>query len=44
MVTIESIVPAPEERRDRDMKDERPVIDARKVAVSFKVENGTVRR
>ncbi len=42
MVTIESIVPAPEERRDRDMKDERPVIDARKVAVSFKVENGTV--
>jgi peptide/nickel transport system ATP-binding protein len=42
MVTNEIIVPAPEERRDRYAKDTRPVIDARKVAVTFKVENGTV--
>lgn len=42
MATIESTVTAPEERRDRQTKDTRPIIDARKVAVTFKVENGTV--
>ncbi|WP_027998288.1 ABC transporter ATP-binding protein [Sinorhizobium arboris] len=42
MATIKSIVPAPEERRDRHTKGTRPVIDARRVAVTFKVENGTV--
>ncbi len=34
---------APDERRDLEGKTGRPVIDARNVAVDFKVEGGTVR-
>ncbi|WEX74390.1 ABC transporter ATP-binding protein [Sinorhizobium numidicum] len=42
MATIEIIAPAPDERRDRATKDTRPIIDARRVAVTFKVEHGIV--
>ncbi|MDK1377317.1 MULTISPECIES: ABC transporter ATP-binding protein [unclassified Sinorhizobium] len=42
MATTETIAPAPEERRDLATKGARPIIDVRKVAVTFKVEHGTV--
>ncbi|MBP1884003.1 ABC transporter ATP-binding protein [Sinorhizobium mexicanum] len=42
MATTETIAPAPEERRDLTTKGARPIIDVRKVAVTFKVEHGTV--
>jgi len=43
MTPSDSIVTAPAERRDLEGRDGRPVIDARNVAVDFKVEGGTVR-
>ena len=43
MTPSDSIVTAPAERRDLEGRNGRPVIDARNVAVDFKVEGGTVR-
>ena len=43
MTPSDSIVTAPAERRDLEGRAGRPVIDARNVAVDFKVEGGTVR-
>ncbi len=40
--TIDVLTAAPSERRDLAERDGRPVIDARNVAVRFKVEHGTV--
>ncbi|KQX42153.1 MULTISPECIES: ABC transporter ATP-binding protein [Ensifer] len=40
--TIDVLTAAPFERRDLAERDGRPVIDARNVAVRFKVEHGTV--
>ena len=37
-----SEVTVPEERRDKAQRQDAPIIDARHVAVSFKVEQGTV--
>jgi len=39
---IDVLTAAPSERRDLAERDGRPVIDARNVAVRFKVEHGTV--
>jgi len=43
MTPSDSIVTAPSERRDLEGREDRPIIDARNVAVDFKVEGGTVR-
>ena len=43
MTPTDSIVTAPAERRDLEGRSDRPIIDARNVAVDFKVEGGTVR-
>ena len=43
MTPSDSIVTAPSERRDLEGREDRPIIDARHVAVDFKVEGGTVR-
>jgi len=43
MTPSDSIVTAPSERRDLEGRGDRPIIDARNVAVDFKVEGGTVR-
>jgi peptide/nickel transport system ATP-binding protein len=43
MATRDISATAPDERRDLAGKTDRPVIDARNVAVDFKVEGGTVR-
>ncbi|NUS71641.1 MAG: ABC transporter ATP-binding protein, partial [Ensifer adhaerens] len=40
--TIDVLTAAPSERRDLAERDGQPVIDARNVAVRFKVEHGTV--
>ena len=43
MTPSDSTVTAPSERRDLEGREDRPIIDARNVAVDFKVEGGTVR-
>ena len=40
--TIDFMAAAPVERKDLSSRDGKPVIDARNVAVNFKVEHGTV--